>query len=185
MSESIGNESGELQRTEASGRRFREAPLPSGIAGRLFLDEMPGRHGPLGDAWAAVEAARVSCIVCLAGKLEIEAKSPTYAAAIARGEVPCDRIECPIVDFGVPKDAASLRAVAESVAGRLRAGERVLVHCGAGRGRSGMFAICVLLVLGAPLEEASTAARQAKAGPETDQQEDFVRRFVRDGSVEA
>ena len=147
MSESIGNESGELQRTEASGRRFREAPLPSGIAGRLFLDEMPGRHGPLGDAWAAVEAARVSCIVCLAGKLEIEAKSPTYAAAIARGEVPCDRIECPIVDFSVPKDAASL--------------------------------------LGASLEEASTAASQAKAGPETDQQEDFVRRFVRDGSVEA
>ena len=89
--------------------------------------------------------------------------------------MPCDRIECPIVDFGVPKDAASLRAV----------DERVLVHCGAGRGRSGMFAICVLLVLGASLEEASTAASQAKAGPETDQQEDFVRRFVRDGSVEA
>ena len=69
--------------------------------------------------------------------------------------------------------------------GHLISGRHLAIHCGAGRGRSGMFAICVLLVLGASLEEASTAASQAKAGPETDQQEDFVRRFVRDGSVEA
>jgi len=56
----------------------------------------------------------------------------------------------------------------------LRLGERVLIHCGAGIGRTGMLATCVLMHLGVSRCEATQAVTGAGAGPETIPQEGLV-----------
>lgn len=57
----------------------------------------------------------------------------------------------------------------------LRAGERLLVHCAGGLGRSGMVAAKLLAALGAPASHAVAAVRRARPGAiETDGQLDYV-----------
>jgi protein-tyrosine phosphatase len=60
------------------------------------------------------------------------------------------------------------------VADTLRHGYTVLIHCGAGVGRPGMAAICVLLALGHPLDPAIAAVRRARSHPETQDQLAYV-----------
>lgn len=47
---------------------------------------------------------------------------------------------------------------------RLRCGQRVLIHCRAGRGRSGMIAARLLVELGTPADEAIHMLREARPG---------------------
>ena len=57
----------------------------------------------------------------------------------------------------------------------LRAGDRLLVHCAGGLGRSGMVAAKLLAALGAPANQAVAAVRRARPGAiETDGQLDYV-----------
>ena len=61
------------------------------------------------------------------------------------------------------------------ILGSLRAGERVLVHCAGGLGRSGMIAAKLLTDLGASANHAVSAVRRARPGAiETDRQLDYV-----------
>lgn len=135
---------------------------------------MPGRRESLEQAWDGVRSAGVACIVALAGLDDMRAKSPRYAEAVIAGSVPCDRIEYPIVDFGVPNDRHAFWSVAQSVGDRLRTGQRLLVHCGAGIGRTGIFAMCVLLALGASPETAKRSVSSVGSGPETPEQISLV-----------
>ncbi len=86
-----------------------------------------------------------------------------------------------IQDMGIPEEAESerYRAFVEDVVERLRHGDRVVVHCRGGLGRTGTVAACVLVALGRhPANEAVDAVREAREGTiQTDEQEDFVRRF--------
>lgn len=153
---------------------FRTVALPPELPGRLYVHSMPGRY----EAWEAfAEAAShfgISTLVCLTPEEEIARTSPAYAEAIARGTLGCARLCLPMQDYGVPRDWEAYAALVRHVAGLLRAGERVLVHCGAGRGRAGTFALCLLLALGVRLLEAQEAVRAAGAGPETPAQEDLL-----------
>ena len=57
----------------------------------------------------------------------------------------------------------------------LRGGERLLVHCAGGFGRSGMVAAKLLAALGAPADQAVDTVRRARPGAiETDGQLDYV-----------
>ncbi len=86
-----------------------------------------------------------------------------------------------IRDMGIPKEAESerYRSFVEDVADRLRTGKNVVVHCRGGLGRTGTVAACVLVALGRhSADEAIGAVRGARRGTiQTDEQEDFVRRF--------
>ena len=79
-----------------------------------------------------------------------------------------------VKDYGVPQDREAFLEKARSVADGLRGGERVLVHCGAGVGRTGVFATCVLMALGLPRGEAERRVREAGSGPETEEQRMFL-----------
>jgi protein tyrosine/serine phosphatase len=48
------------------------------------------------------------------------------------------------------------------------------MHCTAGRGRTGMFGVAVLMTLGYSLVDATTELYQAGSYPETDQQDAFL-----------
>lgn len=85
----------------------------------------------------------------------------------------------PIVDFAAPEAAfeAAWPATGAVLRARLRDGGRVLVHCMAGLGRSGMIAARLLVELGEKDPEAAIeAVRAVRHGAiETEAQEDHVR----------
>ena len=153
---------------------FREVDLPHGVAGRLLLHSMPGRWESLESVWAAANQERVKVIVRLADFAEIRSKSPVYADALTNREVPFEVLACEIPDYGVPGEWGTYWAVARGVETRLQGGEVVLVHCGAGIGRTGMFAVSVLLALGEPVDSAEKAVSRAGSGSETDDQRKLV-----------
>ena len=155
-------------------RFLRKVELPVDTDGQLWLSRMPGRYGPLADDVANIQAARVARVVRLASLEEVADKSPEYRAAIASGNWRWPTVDLAIQDYDVPDDPENFAIVARDTAGQLKRGDAVLVHCAAGRGRSGMFAIVVLCALGVGRELARRVVCDAGAGPETERQRAFV-----------
>ena len=156
---------------------FRRLELPSGVKGQVYLHSMPGRCETWAQFEATAAASRIQAIVCLADDAEIAKKSKCYAEALQR-RLPYALHRFPIDDYGVPDDDEGFAGFVTFVADRLRDGERVLVHCGAGIGRTGMFASCLLMALGCGIEDARAAVEAAKSGPERPEQHSLVRRFA-------
>jgi protein-tyrosine phosphatase len=63
-----------------------------------------------------------------------------------------------------------------TLAGRLAAGEGLVVHCGAGMGRAGTLAAALLMALGDPVDAAVSrvAAARPGAGPQAQVQADLL-----------
>lgn len=153
----------------------REVVLPEGVPGRLLLHAMPGRWESWAEFLAAARRERVTDLVCLAPREEVAALSPQYAEALrAPAALPFARHELPLIDFGVPGDPEHFRAALAALAARLRAGAVVLLHCGAGIGRTGTTAACLLRELGLDTDAALGRVRAAGSGPENELQERFV-----------
>jgi len=156
---------------------LRPVTLPDSVDGKLFLSRMPGRFEPLAEAEKALVASGIQHVVCLASEEEIKHKAPEYWAAIEEGRFLEAYIweQFPIPDFGVPEDKEGFLKLARSIADRLRSGQSVLIHCGAGIGRTGTLAISALIALGMELDEASKIVHAAGSGPETGEQKNLVR----------
>ena len=153
---------------------FRTVVLPRNVSGSLYLHSMPGRYEPLSNSVSEIEKNEIDIVVSLNSLDEIREKSPAYANAIDENSLPFNRLEFPIVDFGIPKDSVAFLNLAENLAGRLQSGENLLIHCGAGIGRTGTLATSVLIILGTDLNESLKAVRTAGSDPETEEQMDLV-----------
>lgn len=90
----------------------------------------------------------------------------------------------PISDHGVPASFDETRALAEGLAGRIRAGKRVVVHCLAGIGRAPTIAAATLVTLGLSLEEALERLSEARGFdvPEAEAQKEWLRTFADPGA---
>ena len=145
----------------------RLLPLADGVAGRLYLSAMPGR----GDGFAAARerliAREIGLVVCLTPDDEIRRAAPDYARAIDRGALPWRHRAFPIANFGIADVPIDYLALVTDVADELRAGERVLIHCYAGIGRTGTLATAVLMALGLTESKARRRVIQAGSCPET------------------
>jgi len=152
------------------------------LPGTLYLHSMPGRFEPYAEFEAEIARREISAIVCLTGRAEMEKKSPLYAAAVAAGSVPVTQFRhVPVVDFGIPATAEEKRALTEAARTTvtdLKAGRNVLVHCGYGHGRTGMFAIAVFLCAGMELHSATALVAASGSAPEKDVQRAFLRSLM-------
>ena len=154
---------------------LRTVDLPSSIAGRLFLHSMPGRYESFGSIKEGIAGAGVSRVVCLAPLDEILRKSPDYKRAIDQGELPWLHDPFPVEDYQAPADREGFLRLARESAARLQSGENILIHCGAGIGRTGTLAVCVLMALGMAEPLARKNVRNAGSSPERRSQDEVIR----------
>jgi protein-tyrosine phosphatase len=138
---------------------------------------------PQGDLWLKDELARlkqsgVETIVSLLHPTEamwlgLDEEGPLAEAIGLRF------LSYPILDAHVPGDVAAFRAFVAGLADRLRAGERIGVHCQGSIGRSTVTAACVLIHLGWKAKDALRAIEAARGCrvPDTEEQRRWVLRY--------
>ena len=138
---------------------------------------------PRGDDWLSDELLRYkrSGVEVLVSLLE-----PSEATWLGlRDEGPLAEaagihfISYPILDVHVPPDVASFRAFVASLADRLRAGERIGVHCRGSIGRSTVTAACTLIHLGWNAKQALKAIEAARGCevPDTEEQSRWILKY--------
>jgi Cyclin-dependent kinase inhibitor 3 (CDKN3) len=152
-------------------------PLPPGMLGSLYASGLPGSAAgvPVDRLPEELRARAVDRVVCLCPDDELFDRSPAYYGCLARDELGVAVDRFPVADWAPPADPGAYLGLVRETATRLRMGERVLVHCNGGCGRTGTFCCCVLVALGATPEEAEIAFRAARrCGPENDEQRRFV-----------
>jgi hypothetical protein len=153
---------------------FRRVVLPADISGELFLHSMPGRYEAYSDFKTAISSSQVELVICLAPLAEIQQKSTQYFLAIQSVDLPCERRAFEIPDFGVPPNRVGFVQLAQEVADRLKSGARILIHCAGGIGRTGTFAVCVLVALGFEPKQACQQIADAGSRPETQSQRELI-----------
>ncbi len=148
-------------------------PLP----GRLLASAMPfGPHDVGKTLWQNYQAEGVTHVLMLVQDAEAQAAAQRDLAAFYR-EHGLTVWQYPIPDFAVPQDVSRFREMLHQVALALQAPETTLVvHCAAGRGRTGLFLACwAQEALGMRPEAALRWVRRYIPGAvETRAQEEFV-----------
>lgn len=158
-------------------------------AGELGLTLCPGKHGDslTGDPWArdldidlaAIRAWGASLILTLMERQEFDCLNVSdlskRVAAHGMGwlHMPIPDQDIPGPDFEGPWSTRRVVILA-----RLQAGDKILVHCRGGLGRTGLVAAMILIETGAVPEAAVTAVRKVRPGAiETRRQEEFVLQY--------
>lgn len=119
-------------------------------------------------ALAALAIARITTVV----NLHPRRHDPIALAALGIREA-----HLPTPDFTAPPLTVLRRGVAVIESAILR-GERVAVHCGSGRGRTGTLIACLLVARGESPAESITRVRRMRPGSvETHAQEEAVHHF--------
>lgn len=155
----------------------RAVELPADVPGRLWLASMPGRFEPWPEFLAEARQLGIQRVVSLTPRSELAELSPSYHAAVLAGKLPFTWSHLPMRNFGLPEDIVGFRQEVRAVAGALRQGETVLLHCAAGMGRTGSAAACVLKALGMDTTQALRKVRDAGSNPQNAEQSGLVEWF--------
>lgn len=152
-----------------------EVPLPHRV-GRLWLC---GKHlvGP--DPEAALGRAGATTVVCLNQEHELRERYPDYVVWLRRHQA--DRVVWhPVPDLHAPA-LDEMLGLLRSLRSRLDDGESLLAHCGAGIGRAGTLAACLLISMGTSAEGALAVVARSRptAGPEAGAQRELVEAVAR------
>lgn len=153
----------------------------------LGMSHCPGRSGVDGSGrqWArdlaqdlaSIQAWGASTVLSLIETHEFSRLGvPGFAQTI--GQTPLRWLHLPITDMQTPGEATrtAWQVHSHTLTQALAQGERVLVHCAAGLGRTGMLVAKLLVLQGMPAEGAIAQVRAARPGTiETEAQAEWVR----------
>jgi ADP-ribosylglycohydrolase len=161
-------------------------PAAAGWTGELGMTLLPGKKdsGLAGQHWRDLESdvARLAddwhtdTFVLLVQDRDLKAtKVPKRALVESMAAHRIDLIRYPIVDGGVPSDMASFAELLATIEERLRSGQRVVVACRGGLGRTGTVVGCLLRDSGLTGAEAIAVTRKSRRKTiENAEQETFV-----------
>lgn len=143
-------------------------PIPTGAL------SLCGKHAIGPSPLLAMDRCGATSVVCLVEEHELADRYPEYLVWLRENDGGA-ALWYPIHDLHAP-DLARAEEMLSSLLPRLYSGEHLLVHCGAGIGRAGTIAACVLIALGMPAEEAllHVASHRPMAGPEVGAQRELV-----------
>ena len=154
-----------------------EIPLQGLAPGGLWLASFTdvGR-----DPDAALAAAGADILVSLVEPHEIQlraAEFPDFERWLE--EHPTRNRRHPIPDWGVVDDDELINT-ADQLTGLVLTGHHLILHCGAGMGRTGVLSTLMLVNLGMPYEEAAVHVRTHRggAGPDSNMQREQLERVV-------
>ena len=90
-------------------------------------------------------------------------------------ELGMEFVSFPINDMSNPEDMSSFYGLATKIATQIEEEQRVVVHCRAGVGRSGLLSAAILVVLGLNAEDAFDLVTRARGEvvPETSEQSEW------------
>ncbi len=170
---------------------------------QLYLGPMPG-YQPLQTFENELRSAEIHTVVCLNPPEEVARLAPEYhrwrsrvraaggiGHSVAQGtdtpvatvprRYPLTLIDIPIEDYRAPSPeiAPLFWEQARSIGELITAGERVFVHCTAGRGRTGTFGVAVLITIGYRYADAAGELWAVGSYPEAEAQEEFLVRYDR------
>jgi predicted protein tyrosine phosphatase len=151
---------------------LRPLALPDGVPGQLWLTAMPGRFEPITAFLAAATNIGATGIVSLASDAEIATKSPDYAQARRLGTLTLPVQNHPIPDYGLPEDREAFADLIRKLCTDLYHGKRLILHCAAGIGRTGLVAQQILMAFGTEPGLAHEQVKRAGSGPETASQKE-------------
>lgn len=141
-----------------------ELPLPVG-PGRLWLC---GKHAIGPDHTSAIAETGADLVVCLCERPELIDRYPAYVQWLELQSRPEGQaVWFPIPDLHAP-GLDRVRPFLDDLAEHVLAGRSLLMHCGAGIGRTGTMAAALLMHMGIPHEDALSTVASARpmAGPE-------------------
>jgi ADP-ribosyl-[dinitrogen reductase] hydrolase len=145
-----------------------EIALPEG-PGRLWLC---GKHVVGPDPEALLDRLGATVIVALNEPHELEDRYPDYVLWLRSSS---KAVWHPVPDLHAPTLAETV-ALTDELRDRIRRGDRIVLHCGAGIGRAGTIAAALLVRMGLTLDDAlaRVATSRPMAGPEVGAQRDLL-----------
>lgn len=160
------------------GRREKTCVrVPLEVKGRLYVSPMP--FGPYDPGNALLKTYRqhhVQFVVMLVTDEELEKKAKRNVLAIYEKNS-IEAIRFPIADYTSP-ELHQFSKVVDQVAGYLRAGAHIAIHCNAGVGRTGVMTCCVVRdIMKCNTEEAIRHVKGHMQTNMTDEQMRLVERF--------
>ena len=145
--------------------------------GRLAIVGRPRAGDWLADEISDWKASGLTHIVSLLEAFEVRETGLLHEPqCCARAGL--DFESFPIPDRGVPTSVPAVRTLWVGLAGKVRDGQAVGIHCRASIGRAGLIAAGVLAQLGIPLEEAwrRTSVARGRPVPDTEEQRQWLAR---------
>lgn len=133
-----------------------------GVTAKLIFTPCPGtQEASLDDALATLKAAGATAVITVMpdGELAENQVSDMGTRCAQQGLA---WFHLPVADDSAPVDDFEVQWAAQQgeILARLKAGERIAIHCKGGSGRTGLIAASLLVSLGLPLAQA-TAQVQA------------------------
>ena len=165
-------------RSNHAGMRAKIYTVDAPGPGRISTMAMPRGGDWISDEMAALRAEGVDILVSM-----LTAREATELVLTSEAEAAEESgilfVNLPVPDRGVPEQAGFRRCV-EDLAGRLRDGAHVAIHCRMGIGRASLLAAALLVAEGSDVDAAWAAVSRARGleVPDTPEQREWLSRWV-------